>query len=111
MAKSSAAVLIGLLALAVGVTGYVIGHRGPDYVSVTELNANAYIGEDQATFTSDGWSYAVPLDVRWQDASSTWHDGRPACLQRLGETAHVRVGYVPVTVNGVSWRAVVWVSC
>jgi hypothetical protein len=61
----------------------------------------------------DGWVYSVPLDVRWTDASGVWHEGdRPICLPPIGDVpAPVTFAATQVTVNGITWRPVVWVSC
>ena len=68
--------------------------------------------EGAISIEADGWTYGVPLDgVRWVDASNTWHDdGRPACLA-ASATSPVTFGAVEVTVDGTTWRPVVWVDC
>lgn len=61
---------------------------------------------------ADGWTYAIPVDVFWVDAAGSLHDGdRPACLPPEGATGPVRFASVDVTVEGTSWREVVWVEC
>ena len=61
---------------------------------------------------ADGWTYSIPMDVKWVDAQGSLHDGdRPACLPPEGATGPVRFASVDVTVEGASWRQVVWVAC
>jgi len=68
--------------------------------------------EGAISVEADGWTYSIPLDVMWVDAQGSLHDGdRPACLPAEGATAPVRFASVDVTVEGTSWRQVVWVAC
>jgi hypothetical protein len=105
--------LIGSLAVAIlaAAGGYFAGtHR--DTVSMHA--GKAYSAPFQISITGeDGWVYGVPLDVNWTDASGTWHEGsRPDCLPPAGELAGpITFAATQVTVNGITWRPVVWVSC
>jgi hypothetical protein len=68
--------------------------------------------EGAISVEADGWTYSIPLDVLWVDAQGVVHDGdRPACLPPEGATGAVRFASVDVTVEGTSWRQVVWVAC
>jgi hypothetical protein len=69
--------------------------------------------EGAISIEAAGWTYGVPLDgVRWIDGTNTWHeDGRPECLPASGTTLPVTFAAVEVTVNGATWRPVVWVDC
>jgi hypothetical protein len=90
-----------------------VGYLLRSQTNVTVLTARAYVGLGQASAIVDGWAYALPLDGRWRGADGSWRDsGPPACLSKLGTTAPISFGYVPVTgPSGASWRQVVWVSC
>ena len=59
------------------------------------------------------WTFGVPLDVSWTSGSHDHTDGRPACLPPTGRGLEgpVEVSWVPVEVDGRSWRQVVWVTC
>lgn len=64
----------------------------------------------------DGWTYAIPLDVAWTDASGSFHQsGRPTCLPvdsgPSGVVGPITFASVNVAVGGSKWRPVVWVSC
>jgi hypothetical protein len=69
-------------------------------------------GEIGISITTNDWTYGVPSDgVTWVDEAGTVHDsGRPACLQP-GMSRSVRFAAVEVTVQGSTWRPVVWISC
>jgi hypothetical protein len=76
--------------------------------------AKAYSTEAQIGLKHKGHSYAVPVDLRWQDEQGAWHErGRPACLPpNNSEVGPVRFGAVAVEApDGPSWRQVVWISC
>jgi hypothetical protein len=68
--------------------------------------------EGAISVEADGWTYSIPKDVFWVDAQGTLHDGdRPECLPPEGTNQPVRFASVDVTVEGTSWRQVVWVAC
>ena len=96
-------------ALAVAGVGYAFGvHRHDTHMTT----GSAYASSEQIGATADGWSYAIPLDVRWMDSEGAWHDGdRPACLPAARQRMPVRFAWVPVRVDDNYWRAVVWVDC
>ena len=101
-----------VLVLIAGLAGYVLGtirsgasiHTGRGY---SAEGAISLIGDDER------WVYAVPLDVSWTDAQNSRHDGgRPACLPSTGvEVGPITFAATEVSVGGVKWRQVVWVSC
>jgi len=105
--------VIGALSVALlaAAGGYLAGvHRN----SVTVYTGKAYSTDAQISITgNDGWVYSVPLDVSWTDASGTWHEGsRPDCLPPTGDlTGSITFAATQVTVRGITWRPVVWVSC
>jgi hypothetical protein len=73
-------VLALLAAVAVGGTSYAIGshHHGAQTHVATGY---AYASPLQISAFSGGWSYDIPLDVRWLGTVGGWHEGsRPACL-------------------------------
>jgi len=80
---------------------------------VSVHTGTAHSAEGAISIEADGWMYGVPLDgVTWLDGSNTWHDsGRPSCLPPGGTTDPVRFGAVTVTLEGSTWRPVVWVDC
>jgi hypothetical protein len=81
---------------------------------VAALGGFAHSTQAQISITGeDGWVYGVPLDVHWTDAGGVWHEGdRPASLPPVGEVpAPVTFAATLVTINGMTWRPVVWVSC
>ncbi len=105
---------IGVLAVAALVAalgGYLVGTNRS---GVSIHTGTAHSVQFQISITGeDGWVYGVPLDVFWTDASGVWHEGdRPVCLPPDGDLpAPVTFAATQVTVNGKTWRPVVWVSC
>ena len=108
-----ARLLIGGLAVAIlaATGGYLAGaHRE----TVSMHAGKAYSTPFQISITGeDGWVYDVPLDVNWTDASGTLQEGRrPDCLPPAGELGGpITFAATQVTVRGITWRPVVWVSC
>jgi hypothetical protein len=106
--------VIGVLAVVVLIAalgGYLIGTNRSGVVIHT---GKAYSTQGQISLTGeDGWSYSAPVDVHWTDASGVLHQGdRPFCLPPVGEVAApVTFATTQVTVKGMTWRPVVWVSC
>ena len=105
--------LIGALVVAIlaAAGGYIAGFNRN---SVTVCTGKAHSTEAQISITDkDGWVYSVPLDVNWSDAGGTWHEGsRPDCLPPSGDlTGPITFAATEVTVSGITWRPVVWVSC
>ena len=96
--------------LAIAATGCA---SGASNANVTIHTGTAHAGIDQVGIKGDdGWYYDIPSDVMWTDSAGTWHDGEwPACLPATGQSARVRFASTQVTVNGTTWRPVVWVSC
>jgi hypothetical protein len=104
------------LALVAAVVGVVMGCAGPAPAPVNSSNVTMHTGRADAGETAisveaDGWTYAIPTDVFWVDGEGVGHDGgRPNCLDP-GESSLVRFASVDATVEGTSWRPVVWVAC
>jgi hypothetical protein len=111
--RISPSVLVGI-ALAVFVVGlgaYLLVAAIRPVVSIhTGVPSSV---EGAISIEADGWTYGVPLDgVRWIDSTNSWHGGgRPDCLPATGTTTPVTFGAVEVTVEGTTWRPVVWVDC
>ena len=90
--------------------GYLIGARR-DTVSVR--SAMVYSAGSISTAPVEGWTYGIPLDVPWTDASGSFHqNGRPDCLPPgTALIGPITFGTVDVRGANMSWRQVVWVSC
>lgn len=79
---------------------------------VAARTGQASAAEGAISVEVDGWTYNIPLDVVWIDELGTWHDsGRPACLQPGAIVPALRFGSVTATIDGTTWRPVVWVDC
>jgi hypothetical protein len=103
--------VLAVVALVAALGGYLAGSNRS---GVSIYAGKAYSTQGQIAITAkDGWVYNVPLDVHWTDAGGVWHEGdRPVCLPPVGEVpAPVTFAATQVTVNGMTWRPVVWVSC
>jgi hypothetical protein len=100
----------GLVLLLVLGAGFYLGTIG----SQVSVHAGVPSSAPGAiSIEADGWTYSVPLDgVAWIDDGGSWHDsGRPTCLPVDGTTEAVRFGAVTVSLEGSTWRPVVWVDC
>ena len=104
-------VLAGAVALTLvaGVVGYAFGSSRS---GVFETVGSAHSTEAQISLEADGWTYAIPLDVMWSDATG-WHEGgRPKCLPPSdADLEGIRVSAVPVETRGMGFREVVAVHC
>lgn len=105
---------IGILvatAVLAGTVGYAAGGGRSGALVMT---GSAHSGEAQVGVRdADGREYGIPLDmIFWMDAKGSLHDrGRPDCLPPPGQTKPLKFAAVDVSVEGVSWRPVVWVDC
>lgn len=101
-----------LVALALGAAaiGFFVGswQAGPIITTGTAQAADNAILVD-----ADDWTYEIPLDITWVDDQNTWHHGeRPACLPPSeSPIGALRFAYANVSIDGSSWRQVVWVDC
>jgi hypothetical protein len=62
----------------------------------------------------DGSVIGIPTDVTWDGADGSTRGGdRPACLPPSGRGLEgpVELAWVPVDLDGLGWRQVVWVGC
>ena len=102
---------VGLIAV-LAVAAFLAGEH--QQRPLTVLSGVATVGDQQATVTVAGWSYAINgPGLMWVDRQGSLHDGGwPACLTGVGRTVPIRFGEVPVTApDGTTWRQVVWVDC
>jgi hypothetical protein len=103
--------VLAVVAIVAALGGYLVGTNRS---GVSIHTGKAHSVQAQISVTGeDGWVYSVPLDVNWTDASGVWHEGdRPVCLPPVGDVpAPLKFAATQVTVNGMTWRPVVWVSC
>jgi len=103
---------LGLAATALAF-GILVGGCQPVAPATTQIQTGRADAADGAiSISTDDWTYAVPLEgVNWVDAMGMTHDsGRPECLVP-GASREVKFAAVEVTIEGRTWRPVVWVSC
>jgi hypothetical protein len=103
--------VLAVVALVAALGGYL---AGTNRSGVSIYTGKAHSTQAQISITGeDGWVYGVPLDVHWTDAGGVRHEGdRPVCLPPVGDVpAPITFAATQVTVNGMTWRPVVWVSC
>jgi len=76
------------------------------------LTGRADAAEESISISTDDWTYAVGSEgVAWVDKANVLHmDGRPECLTP-GVSRQVDFAAIEVTVEQMTWRPVVWVSC
>lgn len=99
-----AAIVVALVA------GFFVGtwRAGPT-IQTGRADSNGVGG---GSIITSGWTYGFAPDVAWTDATGSWHDsGTPACLPPLSSKDNVRFASVEVTVDGTTWRPVVWIDC
>ena len=103
--------LIALLATSLALAGCASTQSPANAVQI--LTGEAHSAEGAISIETSDWTYGVPLDgVSWTDANGSWHDdGRPECLPPSQDTIPVTFAAVEASVEGNTWRPVVWVSC
>ena len=102
-----AAALIGLAL----VVGFLIGTwRTGATVHTGRADTQADGG---GSITTDDWTYGFLPGVSWVDASNVWHQGDepPECLVAARSVEGVRFAAVEVSIEGSTWRPVVWIDC
>ena len=99
--------LVILVVVAVA-AGYFVAARS----SATIRTGRADAAEGAISILTDDWTYGVPVGgVAWTDKTGSWHeDGRPDCLPP-GAASQIRFASVETTIDGTTWRPVVWVDC
>lgn len=94
-------------AVAAGFLGYLIGHG--NHQTVTTRTGVAYASPYQAAVQTGGWTYDIPLRVRWfASQGSMQYGSRPSCLPAYRRSWIV---FGTVDVSAIGQRAVVWVRC
>jgi hypothetical protein len=109
LSRSTVAVVAALVVAAVA---FLVGQRSPT-MAAAEVGCLSAEGVISCTLP-DGWDIEVPRDVGWTDVRGRRHqNGRPQCLPPtgIGLEEPVRLHWLPVEVDGSSWRQVVWVTC
>lgn len=101
--------LLGFMVLAL-VVGFAAGSYRAG-ASIHTGRADVDAGGDGSISTED-WTYSYGSGVFWIDQNDTWHEGGvPDCLPALSSTEGVRFAAVDVSVEGATWRPVVWIDC
>ena len=107
----SRAIVVGAFLVAAGI---LAGCGGGGAVSpdIQTGRADVNAAGNGGSITTNDWTYGLPTEgVNWVDRQGTLRDaGLPECLAP-GTSTDVRFGAVEVRVEGVTWRAVVWISC
>jgi len=103
-------VLIGIAGLVLFLAGFLIGSARAGVSLHTGMASST---EQTVGIEADGWTYGIPLDIRWEDATGTSRfGGRPDCLPPSNtEVGPITFAAFEVSVGGSTWRQVVWVSC
>lgn len=64
------------------------------------------------SITTDDWTYGFSADIAWRDVTDSWHEGgTPDCLLPGTSQDVLRFAWLEVTVEGATWRPVVWIDC
>jgi len=81
-------------------------------VPLAVRTGTADASEGAILIETEDWTYSVPVEgLVWIDAAGVRHDsGRPDCLP-AGAVVPIEFAAVEVSVEGATWRPVVWVSC
>ena len=105
-------VLLGIAAPVLFGAGFLIG-SGSVQPALSIHSGMASSTEQTIGVVADGWTYGIPLDIRWEDDAGTLHfGGRPDCLPPSDvEVGPITFAAIDVTVGDSTWRQVVWVSC
>ena len=107
-------VVVGL-AVAVAVVGFFAYRAGARAARVVTVRSGlAWSSGEQASVTSQGWVYNLPLGMssNWY-GGGTFHEGEtPSCLPPRTDKA-VRLTFATVSYDqfGAVNRSVVWVRC
>ncbi len=94
------------------VCGFASGAAWQARASNGWRTGQGYVGTDQVTVESGGWSYGAKVSaVEWIDAQGGLHTGDwPTCLTRF-VTQSVRFLAASVSVDGFSLRPIVAIDC
>ena len=104
----STVVALVIVALAIG---FAVGTwRGGATIETGRADSRGQGGG--GSISTDGWTYAFGADVEWLGLDNSWHDrGIPDCLPPGSSVPDVRFAWTEVTVEGLTWRPVVWIDC
>jgi hypothetical protein len=88
--------------------------------ALASWRAGPHVTTGRADTAADGggsiitpdWTYGFPAGVDWMDSRGVWHTGgeTPECLS-TDRSVMVRFASVEVTIDGTTWRPVVWIDC
>ena len=70
--------------------------------------------ENALSIEADGWTYGsgAPGGIPWTSAAGVFTEGiRPDCLPAAGTNVPVRFASIEVTVEGMTWRPIIWIDC
>ena len=96
-------------AVVVAVAGFYAGRRLNTTIETGEVHSQ---GDGGGSILTPGWTYGFGRDVTWLDDRGSWHESdTPDCLPPLSVVKNVRFAWAEVTVQGTTWRPVVWVDC
>jgi hypothetical protein len=99
------AVVVGAVALGFLIGTWRTGAR-------TETGQAHSTGAGGGSIVTSGWTYGFASDVAWTDANNSRHEGgTPDCLPPLSIKDGVKFAWIEVTVDGSTWRPVVWIDC
>jgi hypothetical protein len=105
--------LSGLTLVLVGVAlvaGYLIGTLRSG--SSMHTGRADVAGDGGGSITTDEWTYGFAADLDWLSRDGSRHEGdQPECLPPGASVDNLRFAAVEVTVEGATWRPVVWVDC
>ena len=103
---------VRLMALLVATAAGSAACQGSGTLAPQVQTGRADAAPGAISIETDDWTYSVPLDgVTWIDEAGSSHDsGRPDCLAP-GASRQIRFAAVETTIEGTTWRPVVWVSC
>lgn len=95
----------------VGCTGATLPSAPAQSDNLVVLTGRADGASDGLTIETADWSYGGGFGFRWVDATGSIHDGgRPDCVPE-GGSRMVRFAATEVTVEGSTWRPIVWLDC
>jgi hypothetical protein len=103
---STVAALV-IVALVIGFAAATL--RSATHIQTGRADSTAGGG---GSITTEDWTYGFGANVMWLDINNSWHDrGVPDCLPLLSSVYDVRFAWTEVTVEGSTWRPVVWIDC
>jgi hypothetical protein len=104
---------VGISVVAVAIAAFVIGFgasRALDGPIVETGRADVQEGGG-GSISTDDWTYGFAPGVEWTDENGVRNDDTPPSCLVPGESVNVTFAATEVTVEGLTWRPVVWVDC